>query len=334
MSSQHLPVTAEKPCLPPYPHQQRDDLLTDLLREVSRSFYLTLRMLPAEIRPQISVAYLLARASDTIADTKAVPKQERIQMLRAFAAGECPKVLATDGTAAEQRLLSRLDDCFKMLGSFGRADQELIRSLHQTIIGGQIFDIERFPEDTLTALPSDRELDSYTYLVAGCVGEFWTKMCQAHLPGLESLRLDDGVRFGKGLQLVNILRDLPRDLRMGRCYLPVKEPVSLLDPNNFAEINPQYEHWLDAALAHLDAGWRYTLAIPANLARLRLACVWPIWIGVKTIGRLRTANPLDSVRRTKVSRAEVYWIMVESFLIRGNDDALDEKYQRLRSRAA
>ena len=46
------------------------ELLTDLLKGVSRSFYLTLRVLPGRIRPQIGLAYLLARATDTLADTE------------------------------------------------------------------------------------------------------------------------------------------------------------------------------------------------------------------------------------------------------------------------
>ncbi len=53
--------------------------LTSLLRDVSRSFYWTVRILPGAIRPQIGLAYLLARATDTIADTEIVPVTERLQ---------------------------------------------------------------------------------------------------------------------------------------------------------------------------------------------------------------------------------------------------------------
>jgi farnesyl-diphosphate farnesyltransferase len=340
VSTEASRITDSQPCLPPLSNERKRFLLQNLLRDVSRSFYLTLRVLPAEIRPQISLAYLLARASDTIADTKAVSKQERIEMLRQFTADSRLKLGAVDGSPAEQRLLACLDDCFAMLASLSDEDQRLIRTLHQTIIRGQTFDLEEFPgerEEELVALADNEELDRYTYLVAGCVGEFWTRICQAHIGTLECWNdramERRGVRFGKGLQLVNILRDIPRDLRIGRCYLPVSDPKLLLDPNNFTVIEPVYKHWLDTALAHLDAGWEYTLAIPPSLTRLRLACIWPIWIGLKTIARLRVANPLGPTRRVKVSRGEVYWLMVESFLICRNDDALDEKYRRLRARA-
>ena len=51
--------------------------LNDLLKATSRSFYLTLRVLPAAVRPQIGLAYLLARTTDTIADTELVALDSR-----------------------------------------------------------------------------------------------------------------------------------------------------------------------------------------------------------------------------------------------------------------
>ncbi len=77
--------------------------------------------------------------------------------------------------------------------------------------------------------------------------------------------LADGIRFGKGLQLVNILRDLPADLKNGRCYLPMEElaevglaPEDLLQPANECKLRPLYNHYLDVAESHLAAGWNYT----------------------------------------------------------------------------
>src|SRR6187431_2802735 len=57
------------------------ELLTSLLREVSRSFYLTLRVLPRPVRAQIGLAYLLARTTDTIADTDVIPVAGRLRAL-------------------------------------------------------------------------------------------------------------------------------------------------------------------------------------------------------------------------------------------------------------
>ncbi len=60
------------------------EILTTLLRDVSRSFYLTLRVLPRAIRSPIGIAYLLARTSDTIADTAIVPVAQRLETLKSF----------------------------------------------------------------------------------------------------------------------------------------------------------------------------------------------------------------------------------------------------------
>ena len=56
--------------------------LNDLLRATSRSFYLTLRVLPAPIRGQIGLAYLLARTTDTVADTELLPVEQRLTALQ------------------------------------------------------------------------------------------------------------------------------------------------------------------------------------------------------------------------------------------------------------
>ena len=321
------------------------ELIGPLLRDVSRSFYLTLRVLPPAIRPQVSLAYLLARATDTIADTKAVPRAKRIFALQQLKnLSHVPELGAIAGkqtSDGERQLLERLEDCIVTLGQFDEADGRRIQELLKIIVSGQIFDLQRFPGETekdLVALSDDEELDRYTYMVAGCVGEFWTKMCVAHLPALGDWNAEEmgalGVRFGKGLQLVNVLRDIPKDLRIGRCYLPVGAPSALLDPKNFETIRPVYAHWLDTALAHLDAGWQYTMRIPRSELRLRLACVWPIWIGLMTMARLRTENPLDPAHRIKISRGEVYGVMARSFMSSRSDAALNHSHDVLRAAAA
>jgi farnesyl-diphosphate farnesyltransferase len=337
--------------------------LTDLLRTTSRSFYLTLRVLPAAVRPQIGLAYLLARTTDTIADTELVPVEQRLtalQNLRARILGTSVTTLnfgdlaRQQGSAAERVLLENVEESLAVLRGLTAEDLKLVRQVLDTIISGQELDLRRFAplESTLSpprsalakqgqrapdklklelqpqqisALRTDAELDDYTYRVAGCVGEFWTKICRAHL--FPTARLDDarlladGVRFGKGLQLVNILRDLPADLRKSRCYLPEQElsgiglkPGDLLQPSNERKFRPIYGRYLDLAETHLAAGWAYTNALPWRCMRVRLACAWPILIGVETVGRLRTENPLDPSRRVKISRAEVRGLIARSVL--------------------
>ena len=54
--------------LPRVDAASRDRLLKDVLKGVSRSFYLTLRVLPKNLRAPIGLAYLLARTADTLTD--------------------------------------------------------------------------------------------------------------------------------------------------------------------------------------------------------------------------------------------------------------------------
>ncbi len=313
-------------------------LLTALLRDVSRSFYLTLRVLPSEVRKQIGIAYLLARAADTIADTELVPAPNRFKALRALRLQirENPdiplvldEVISQQGIEAERVLLTRIDEVLAALTNQDISDQQLIIQVLMDIISGQALDVQRFgtaSEDWIVPLSNDRELEDYIYRVAGSVGEFWTKICREHLfpkaPIDESRFLAQAVRFGKGLQLVNILRDLPHDLRQGRCYLPADNlaaigltPADLLDPANEFHLRPLYNEYLAQAEAHLVAGWEYTNTLPTNQTRLRIACAWPILIGMKTIEKLYVGNPLDPAVSLKATRGEVRWIIFKSVLL-------------------
>jgi farnesyl-diphosphate farnesyltransferase len=315
-----------------------EKLLTDLLRDVSRSFYLTLRVLPRQIRRPIGLAYLLARTTDTIADTELVALEQRLEALRQLReriAGQSDRALnfgilaQRQASPAEGVLLANCESSLALLAGLPPADRELVRKVLDIITSGQALDLRRFAgasATALVALQTDEELDDYTYRVAGCVGEFWTRMCRAHLFPQDALEngflLAHGVRFGKGLQLVNILRDLAADLRHGRCYLPAEQlagaglqPEDLLQPANEPRLRALYHGYLDRAEAHLRAGWAYTTALPRRCARVRLACAWPILIGRRTLELLRTGNPLEPSRRLKVTRREVRRLMLRSVLL-------------------
>ena len=308
-----------------------------LLKEVSRSFYLTLRVLPGRIRPQIGLAYLLARATDTIADTGLVPVEQRLAALAALRERilglhgrplNLGELARRQGSPAEGRLLDQTEASLALLDALTPADRQRVRQVLETITSGQELDLRRFSgasAQRIVCLRADEELEDYTYRVAGCVGEFWTRICRAHLfAGAtldDSFLLANGVRFGKGLQLINILRDLPSDVRQGRCYLPAEMlagcglgPADLLEPANEPRLRPLYNALLDRAQAHLRAGWDYANALPRRSARVRLACAWPILIGLETIRLLRRGNVLDPSRRLKVSRREVKRLLWRSVL--------------------
>ena len=76
------------------------------------------------------------------------------------------------------------------------------------------------------------------------------------------------------------------------------------------------------------------LAIPRTEARLRLAALWPLWIGLGTLARLRAADdPLDPKAPVKIERPDVYRIMAESTMAVGSDRLLTILHERRRRQA-
>ena len=318
-------------------------LLHDVLKQVSRSFYLTLAVLPGCVAKQVGLAYLFARAADTIADAGRLDRSTRATLLgqlkHQFVQESCngEEIKAIQAMTASQQehpgertLLEHLDRCFHVYEHLAPEDRAEIRHVLPILISGMEMDLDRFPgesETDLAALSSLEDLDDYTYRIAGCVGEFWTNIMYAHLPRIrrtwdKETKIRTGIRFGKGLQLTNILKDLSTDLRRGRCYIPLEllepaglEPRDLLDTRTMDGFSPVLHTLVQTALAHLDQGWLYATSIPRRDVRLRLACMWPILIALKTLHLLTTCdNLLDPARKLKISRLEVYRIIATSTL--------------------
>ncbi|MEO6824059.1 MAG: phytoene/squalene synthase family protein [Nitrosospira sp.] len=339
-------------------HAATHELLHDILKQVSRSFYLTLNVLPAGVRDQMGLSYLFARAADTIADTDLIDRQQRLKYLNQFraqfaTAGIDWKVLQEIQTAlvphqkdsAEAILLQRLEDCLKLYMQFSAGDQERIQWLMEVLPDGMEMDLTRFPGESaghLTALSTLDELDQYTYYVAGCVGEFWTRMVCAHRPAMAQWDVAKmsaiGVRFGKGLQLTNIVKDIARDLHHGRCYVPESllqeaslEPADLLVEANLPKFRPILHRLIGLAMEHLEQGWFYTMAIPRSEIRQRLACMWPILLAGETLRRVAIApDLLNPSVNVKVPRSVVYRVMALTTLTRANGYVATAYWARLR----
>jgi farnesyl-diphosphate farnesyltransferase len=251
--------------------------------------------------------------------------------------------------SSERALLEHLDGCRQVFDTFSPEDQSRIRQVLDTLTCGMVRDLELFPgedEHELTALPGMNDLDAYTYSVAGCVGDFWTQMICAHRPAFRDWNSTDmskiGIQFGKGLQFANVLRDIPRDLRRGRCYIPEEmlatvglKPVDLLKPDVQHRFKPVLGQLLQVALNHLDRGWLYTMAIPRREWRVRLACMWPIFFALKTLERISmSATVLDPHVTIKMTRGEVYRAVAASVSGYGSTLLLTAYYGRLRKRVA
>ena len=335
-----MPIPSTAP-----PHSNAE-LQSAILRSVSRSFYLSIRILPRQVREPIALGYLLARATDTIADTAEVDATLRSQHLAALAAviqNECgldaivtirDSFAPLQTNASERALIEALPQCIGWLHSVDEADRGDIQRVLAQINKGQTLDVQRFVNSERTvALQTAAELDEYTYLVAGSVGEFWTSVCSRKLrdfagrPRAEMLSLS--VRYGKALQLINILRDVGADLRAGRCYLPAEQLGIAPDEivTNPAVIAPLLELWQDSAADGLRAGLEYACAIRST--RVRLATALPALIGARTLALLRAAGPGALDTRVKISRAEVRTILLKTLATFASPAALRRTFERL-----
>ena len=95
--------------------------------------------------------------------------------------------------------MANIDGVMGCLAKIPPAHQALVHEVLTKIIRGQTFDIERFESKPgIHGLADDSELEEYTYLVAGCVGEFWTKICLLEWPDYARLSGggDAGLRKG------------------------------------------------------------------------------------------------------------------------------------------
>jgi len=238
--------------------------------------------------------------------------------------------------AAERALLDWLSDCLEWLEQIERADRDDIRAVLEKITHGQMLDLHRFNDTTkVRALETAADLDEYTYLVAGCVGEFWTRLCFRHLRDFASLIQDEmlalGRRYGMGLQLINVLRDAGPDLRAGRCYFPNDELVAIglsaaqiLSESD--RLQPIYKRWMDKAQDGLACGMQYSRAIRNR--RVRAATVLPALIGARTLALLRQAGASALHQTIKVPRREVRAMILSLVVHLASRSRIDSIFER------
>lgn len=278
-----------------------------LLRDVSRSFYLTMRWLPQPMRPAVAVGYLLARATDSVADTSTAPTEQRravLALMRAAVAGRADAdelerlfmqlsgaLAQAQPNPAEYRLLRRFGDCLEALGNLPEQERSLVCEVLDTITAGQTEDLDAplYTEESDTL--------RYADAVAGCVGVFWTRLGYAAMgenfaaPAAQELMEQAGLRYGRGLQLINMLRDEEEDAARGRRYLAGNKRVL----------------WCDRAERYLCDGVDYARRL--RTWKLRFATLLPALLGLQTLRLLRRRKGTEHI---KISRTAVYRTMLHA----------------------
>jgi len=291
-----------------------------LLRDVSRSFYLSLRALPPPVRGTLSLAYLLARAADTFADSGTLGIPQRLEALDATQAAlaseegalrmiDCGLAVVEDTehglSSGEATLMHRLGELLAWYWAVPDVERALVRQALETIISGQRADVTR------TEIATAEELDLYTYQVAGCVGEFWTRLSALKMPSFAKAPIEElierGIRFGQGLQLINVLRDVSKDAAIGRSYLP-GVPATARPEEKWAAAQP----WITRCREHLDQGRLYTAGVRG--VRSRFVKWLPLRLAEETLTLIIAAGPAAMAVPVKVPRRRVRSIAIGAWM--------------------
>jgi len=224
--------------------------LDQLLERTSRTFALSIPMLPEPTRSQVTLAYLLFRIADTFEDAASWPKRRRVRALNEFAelvesgaSGEVDcaalaeraegavsswtgEIRSGDLPSSHQGYLELLEATPQVLCRYLELPDEARRIVgHHTVrtARGMAGFVERADDGGRLVLDDEDDLVRYCYVVAGIVGELLTDLFVLGRPALaaDADYLETrAATFGEALQLVNILKDADDDAEEGRRFLP------------------------------------------------------------------------------------------------------------------
>lgn len=278
--------------------------LEGLLEKTSRTFALSIPVLPEPTRREVMVAYLLFRIADTFEDAYHWPPEARIAALREFEgllsasrpeeAARVSKAWSAAGPAEHEGYRELIDEVPFVLEGFFSLSGEAIEPIRAHVLrssDGMGAFVSRTLGGTLR-LESLEELRRYCYFVAGIVGEMLTELFLLGRPWLVpaagALR-ERAATFGEALQLVNILKDAADDAKEGRRYLPPSVPgrdVFALARRDLA-VAEEYIRLLQAAGA------------PRGIVEF---CALPVALAKATLAKVEAKGPGAKVSRPEVAR--------------------------------
>ena len=307
----------------------------EVLPAVSRTFALSIRVLPGALGQAVLAAYLLCRIADTIEDAPAMPAEAKATLLDELqlcfdepqVAERFPDYLTTlAGDAAHVRLARHTDLVFVLYRTLPPGTQAHVRRwVLEMIIGMRKF-VLLYPHGI--RIQSLEEYREYCYYVAGTVGYMLTDLWHEHAPSIgekQYLVLRDRCRaFAEALQTVNILKDVATDAEQeNSIYIP--EELLRSHGSSHAGIlsGVQMDGTREALATLVQLAWHdlegarsYLLLIPRRAVPIRLFCVLPLLFAYATLRDL-TGTPQALARHevVKISRREVKSLTLFGFLV-------------------
>lgn len=313
-----------------------------MLREVSRTFALSIEQLPQPLRDSVTLAYLLFRVSDCLEDHPSLSRTEKSELLRLWAA-------ALEGDQPVQELLDHID-------RLDPSDPEVNVAQHADVILADTLALPRGLQDPIRTrviksslgmarwqdhgpyVEDEEALDDYMHQVAGRVGYLLTDVFSWYSPFIRERRdtlMPLSRECGLALQTVNIIRGMRKDYERGWVYVPRSyyEPLgltrdSLFDPRNMDRSLQVVERLAQKAEHHLWGGLSYVMNLPRRFHRIRLACMWPVYFAVGTLAVSRN-NADVLLNEAKLGRDKVFQILAHTRLFGWSNHWLRFYYRQL-----
>ena len=304
--------------------------LKNILKDVSRTLYLSINILPEPLKTSMAMGYLVARAMDTVTDCPALGAGSKREMLGLFRGlenknnawalgGRIKQAAQSVSNRKEKELLFKFEKIAALYAAFPAAGLAPLKALVDGVAKGMEMDLDAFHGPEVTALKTEDELKKYCALIGGEPGIFWSRLYRETIRrnninlGKLPSEADAGL-IGSALQITNILKDMSADLRIGRCYLPQPDldsvalkPGDLLDPEKMEVLRPVVYKWICWAVDQLDLSELFLSSIPKTELALRAAFIWPIYWAMDTLQEIASANILDPFCRPKIKRSRIYY---------------------------
>ena len=273
-----------------------------ILSSVSRTFALTIPLLPATIEKVVGNTYLLCRIVDTIEDAAELNPQTKQKLSQFFldaVLGKMPveffvepslKALNDYGNQDELDLIAHTPTVLRILHTCSQDDRAAVGRCVSIMSEGMSY---FHGKQTQAGLQNLQEFEKYCYVVAGVVGELLTTIFSNHsaefakrIKGHEEL----AIAFGQALQMTNILKDSPEDRARGVSWKP-------------AGMNQ--EQLLKIAYEKLQDSLNYILLIPKGDLGIRRFCFLAFGLAVMTLSKIAKQKEFSDKAEVKLSRGTV-----------------------------
>ena len=304
-----------------------------MLKKTARTLYLSGKFMPAETGKTFACAYLICRAADSIADTNLIAVNKRIELIHTY-----PQMVETgdenllkkfkaaipqknDIHESEKLLLENIELCLNEFKNLKPLHKKITLKVVNAVCNAMEWDLSYFPaaeSGLIKASPNKDQTELYCRHMGGEPGIFWAELL---LNGKENKNFTaNGEKIGMALQITNILRDLPQDVKIGRVYLPLTEltakeimPQDFFDKKTYKKLKPVIFKWINWGVENISCAKDFIKEIPRRNFFTRATVAWPVFWSLDTFRLLASSkNLLDKNKIQKIPKKNIYLTMLLS----------------------